>query len=95
MAADQPETEVIIECVPNGPFIVKNLSTLRNSKNESIPAEKVMALCRCGASANKPFCDGSHVGTGFSGSEFGPMRWTSRVGRSFCSRALPMTSEES
>jgi CDGSH-type Zn-finger protein len=28
--------------------------------------EKV-ALCRCGGSANKPFCDGTHAKNGFSG----------------------------
>lgn len=56
-----------IECSADGPYIVRNVEKLQNSKGESIPAKRVIALCRCGASANKPFCDGTHSEVGFSG----------------------------
>lgn len=59
--------EPTIECKPNGPLLVKDLEELRNSKGDSIPTKPVMALCRCGGSANKPFCDGTHRTNGFSG----------------------------
>lgn len=55
-----------IECSPNGPYLVRNLQNLRNSKGESIPTKPVIALCRCGGSAKKPFCDGTHSKLGFS-----------------------------
>lgn len=50
---------------PNGPYIVKNLENLAD-KNGPIEAKKAMAFCRCGQSANKPFCDGTHAKIGFS-----------------------------
>ena len=49
-----------IQCIPNGPYVVTNVEHLKNSKGEEIPARPQMALCRCGGSSNKPFCDGSH-----------------------------------
>jgi len=49
----------------NGPYIVKNITNFSNKKG-SIDSEPTMALCRCGQSANKPFCDGAHIGAGFS-----------------------------
>ena len=52
--------------MPNGPYLVKDLETLTNSKG-SIESKPIMALCRCGSSANKPFCDGTHAQIGFSG----------------------------
>lgn len=55
-----------IECKPDGPYLVKNLGELKNSKGEVVDTKPVVALCRCGASANKPFCDGSHQKIGFS-----------------------------
>jgi CDGSH-type Zn-finger protein len=55
-----------IELRPNGPLLIKNLKTLENSKGERIPTETVIALCRCGGSANKPFCDGTHKKIGFA-----------------------------
>ncbi len=55
-----------IECSQNGPYIVRNLETLHNSKGEPIPTRRTMALCRCGGSANKPFCDGTHSNIGFT-----------------------------
>lgn len=58
-----------IECKPNGPYLVRNLEDLRNSRGDSVPTKPVLALCRCGGSASKPFCDGTHQSNGFSGSK--------------------------
>ena len=58
-----------IDCRPNGPLKVTNLAELRNSKGELLPTEPVVFLCRCGGSANKPFCDGTHKKNGFSGAK--------------------------
>jgi len=54
-----------ISPAPNGPYIVKNLTNFSNQKG-LIKTEPTMALCRCGQSANKPYCDGAHIGAGFS-----------------------------
>ena len=51
---------------PNGPYLVKDLETLRNSKGETLDTQSTVALCRCGQSENKPFCDGTHARVGFS-----------------------------
>lgn len=56
-----------IECKSDGPYIVKDLQDLRRSDGASVSVQPVMALCRCGGSANKPFCDGTHRKIGFSG----------------------------
>lgn len=56
-----------VECKPNGPYLVRGLSDLRSSSGASLPTQPVVALCRCGGSANKPFCDGTHQRNGFSG----------------------------
>ena len=50
-----------------GPFIVDNLEKLTNSKGEQLETEDKIALCRCGHSLNKPFCDGTHKRVGFTG----------------------------
>jgi CDGSH-type Zn-finger protein len=55
-----------IECKENGPYLVKGLDDLKNSKGEAIATQPVIALCRCGGSANKPFCDGTHKNNGFN-----------------------------
>lgn len=56
-----------IECKVNGPYLVTNLEDLRGWNGDRIETQTVMALCRCGGSANKPFCDGTHKKNGFSG----------------------------
>ena len=48
-----------IKPLPNGPYFVKDLEEFSNRKG-SIDAKEAMALCRCGGSENKPFCDGTH-----------------------------------
>ncbi len=60
-------TKPTIECKPNGPYLVKDLDRLGNSKGATLAAKPVIALCRCGRSAAKPFCDGTHNTVGFSG----------------------------
>ena len=49
----------------NGPLVVKgNLTIVTGSGREAWHGTKT-ALCRCGSSNNKPFCDGSHKDVGF------------------------------
>lgn len=64
-AGDAPS----IELRQNGPVVVTGLSSLMGTNGESIPTKPTMALCRCGASKNKPFCDGSHSSANFSDSK--------------------------
>jgi CDGSH-type Zn-finger protein len=49
----------------NGPYVVQNLERLAN-RHGAIETKPIMALCRCGGSASKPFCDGTHAKSGFS-----------------------------
>ena len=44
----------------------KTVENLQNSKGELLSTVSGVALCRCGASKNKPFCDGTHSIIGFS-----------------------------
>lgn len=62
MAEDESAS---IEPRPDGPYLVRNLKRLSNQKG-ALEARATMALCRCGESASKPFCDGSHTRIGFS-----------------------------
>jgi len=45
---------IVIEPLENGPYLVKNLESLSNSKGAELPTKEVLALCRCGHSTNKP-----------------------------------------
>lgn len=44
----------------DGPYILKGPVTIIGDGGEQSVRREKVALCRCGASANKPFCDGSH-----------------------------------
>jgi CDGSH-type Zn-finger protein len=61
----------IITCSPNGPYVIRGLTDLRNSKGEALETRAVVALCRCGGSSNKPYCDGTHKSNGFSDANLG------------------------
>ena len=54
-----------IKPTPDGPYLVKNLENFSNRKG-AIEARGTMALCRCGRSSSKPYCDGTHNEIGFS-----------------------------
>jgi CDGSH-type Zn-finger protein len=61
-----------IACLPNGPYYLLNDMTpkvvpnLRDAMGNACSNVAGVALCRCGGSANKPFCDGTHGRNGFS-----------------------------
>lgn len=44
----------------DGPLVVQNPPILRDADGAVLETKEVTPLCRCGASQNKPFCDGSH-----------------------------------
>jgi len=50
----------------NGPLLVTGNVEVISGTGRTIHRTQKMALCRCGASANKPYCDGSHSRVGFS-----------------------------
>lgn len=54
-----------IEERENGPLVAKGIRRMVGPDGEAVEIKEVMALCRCGASKTKPFCDGSHKDTGF------------------------------
>ncbi|HUP66096.1 MAG TPA: CDGSH iron-sulfur domain-containing protein [Thermoanaerobaculia bacterium] len=55
-----------IKVRPNGPFVVEDDFVLVDENgNESKPVKA--ALCRCGGSTTKPYCDGTHSKIGFQG----------------------------
>ncbi len=66
-APDNMETEITtrIEAMKNGPLMVYGNLTVKDGKGNETTKSKVTAFCRCGASANKPFCDGTHIRIGF------------------------------
>ena len=62
--------EVTIRATKNGPYLVQGKVELLDSDGRQIKAEKeTIALCRCGASTTKPFCDGTHSKIGFQAAE--------------------------
>lgn len=59
--------KLTVSLMPDGPLILAgNLTIFAGSGRKAWQGNNV-ALCRCGASANKPFCDGSHSAAGFKG----------------------------
>ncbi len=61
-------TEVRITPTENGPYKVEGPIELLDVEGNPIEAPgSTIFLCRCGASTNKPFCDGTHSKIGFQG----------------------------
>ena len=58
--------ESIVETIPNGPLMVYGNIIVKCNQQET-KKNNVTAFCRCGASNNKPYCDGSHIKAGFTG----------------------------
>jgi CDGSH-type Zn-finger protein len=59
-----------ITALDNGPYLVKGPVVLLDADGNEFRAERAtVAVCRCGGSQNKPFCDGTHPKVGFRAAE--------------------------
>jgi len=54
------EEKTTIQVIANGPFVVKGSIKIIDTDGTEIEKSPKCSLCRCGASNNHPFCDGSH-----------------------------------
>ncbi len=61
--------DTTITILKKGPCLVTGPVTLLDGDGKKIDAPEKFALCRCGASTKKPFCDGSHTKIGFEAAE--------------------------
>ena len=57
--------KLTVTALQDGPLIAKGNVTISSASGRAAWGGKQVALCRCGASKNKPFCDGTHKETGF------------------------------
>jgi CDGSH-type Zn-finger protein len=67
-------SQVKITIRPNGPYRVEDPDGLielvdANGNKYDLTGKPAYSLCRCGASVNKPFCDGTHSKIGFQAAE--------------------------
>ena len=62
MSDDKPT----LEERENGPLIGKRIPRLVGEDGTEMETKAIMPLCRCGLSASKPFCDGSHRNADFN-----------------------------
>ena len=67
MPKSETDNRPSIEIANDGPLLVKGLESFTNSNDEPLTTKPITALCRCGRSSNKPYCDGTHSKIGFSG----------------------------
>ena len=64
IAASQRPSKITLSCIKDGPITFRGRLRLHNQFNQECVKMRG-SLCRCGQSASKPFCDGSHSRTGF------------------------------
>jgi len=62
---ERPTARLVLKLTAGGPVVLDGPFALTDAAGRTVYGDKA-ALCRCGASANKPFCDGSHQRVGFS-----------------------------
>ena len=56
-----------LNVLQNGPLMVEGNFELFDAEGNEVETKSKVAICRCGASEDKPFCNGSHLKIGFQG----------------------------
>ncbi len=59
--------EQVKKVLDKGPLLIYGTITVKDKDGNTSTKNKTTAFCRCGASANKPYCDGTHVKVNFVG----------------------------
>ncbi len=64
-----------ITCLPNGPYLIDGATEVLDASGKpfDLKGQAKIALCRCGGSKNKPFCDGTHK-TSFKADDTAPRK---------------------
>ena len=62
----EPDLPKEIAVIPDGPLWVSGGISVERRDGQPLETRNRMTLCRCGASSNKPFCDGTHKNIGFT-----------------------------
>lgn len=65
--SDNKADKVTVNVMENGPLIIKHEIKVIHANGSEEVRQQPVAFCRCGNSTNKPFCDGSHISSGFKG----------------------------
>ncbi|MFN0281347.1 MAG: CDGSH iron-sulfur domain-containing protein [Kineosporiaceae bacterium] len=63
---ETPAATAVVTVSADGPYLVSGQVEIRNAEGALVKSVTKAALCRCGNSENKPFCDGSHRRVGFT-----------------------------
>jgi CDGSH-type Zn-finger protein len=66
---DEPTTGVVVKVRESGPYRISGTFSLTDADGNAYDVDGVAALCRCGGSQTKPFCDGTHKTNGFAATE--------------------------
>jgi uncharacterized Fe-S cluster protein YjdI len=61
-----PATEVLVTVSADGPLLVQGPLRIVNAEGETIATADAASFCRCGGTANPPYCDGTHTRIGFT-----------------------------
>ena len=62
---EEPQEPTSVEPRPNGPLFFRGRVRIVDADGNVLREDTRVALCRCGGSGNKPFCDGTHRAIGF------------------------------
>lgn len=66
-SSEKTEAETKVEIIENGPLMVYGTLKVTDAGGNTETKKRTTAFCRCGASGNKPYCDGAHNGIDFKG----------------------------
>ena len=61
------ENQIKVNAMENGPLLIDGIIEVTKPDGTVETKEKTTAFCRCGSSANKPYCDGQHRKIDFKG----------------------------